>query len=69
MPLSFCPIGESVTVRKVGGDPALRQHLNELGFNEGTDVTVVSSLSGNIIVLVRNSRIALDHRLASRILV
>ncbi len=69
MPLTFCSIGELFTVKRLSGDAAVRQHLNELGFSIGSPVTVVASLGGNVIVKVKESRIALDHKLASRIMV
>lgn len=68
MPLTIVSQGSLVTVRKIGGNPAVRQHLNELGFNVGTEVTVVSSLCGNLIVKVKESRFALDAKLAGKIL-
>jgi ferrous iron transport protein A len=69
MPLSMCSIGSECTVKKVGGSAAVKQHLNEIGFNVGTSVTVVSTLSGNIIVRVKDSRIAIDRGMANRIMV
>ena len=69
MPLSLCSNNASCTVKKIGGNPSVRQHLNELGFNAGTNVRVVSSLDGNLIVQVKDSRIALDRSMASRIMV
>ena len=69
MPLTFCTIGQNFIVKRLSGDSAARQHLNELGFSVGSPVTVISSLGGNVIVKVKESRIALDHKLASRIMV
>lgn len=69
MPLTFCTIGEIFTVKRLGGDNVVKQHLNELGFSVGTPVTVVASLGGNVIVKVKESRIALDRKLACRIIV
>ena len=69
MPLTFCTIGESFTVKRLGGENVVKQHLNELGFSVGTPVTVVASLGGNVIVKVKESRIALDRKLACRIMV
>ena len=69
MPLTFCTIGEIFTVKRLGGDNVVKQHLNELGFSVGTPVTVVASLGGNVIVKVKESRIALDRMLACRIMV
>ena len=69
MPLTFCTIGQNFIVKRLSGDSAVRQHLNELGVSVGSPVTVISSLGGNVIVKVKESRIALDHKLASRIMV
>lgn len=69
MPLTFCTIGQNFIVKRLSGDSVVRQHLNELGFSVGSPVTVISSLGGNVIVKVKESRIALDHKLASRIMV
>ena len=69
MPVTFCTIGEIFTVKRLGGDNVVKQHLNELGFSVGTPVTVVASLGGNVIVKVKESRIALDRKLACRIMV
>ena len=68
-PLSMVPQGETVTIAKITGRDEVRQHLAELGFVIGTEVTVVSVLSGNVIVQVRDSRIGLDVSMASRIMV
>ena len=68
-PLSMVPQGETVTIAKITGRDDVRQHLAELGFVIGTQVTVVSVLSGNVIVQVRDSRIGLDVSMAGRIMV
>ncbi|MBD5412525.1 MAG: ferrous iron transport protein A [Treponema sp.] len=69
MPLSLCSNNSTCTIKKIGGGPSVRQHLNELGFNTGTNVRVVSSLGGNLIVQVKDSRIALDRSMANKIMV
>ena len=53
MPLSMCAIGEQCTVKKVGGTADVKQRLNEIGFNVGTAVTVVSTPDGKIIGQVK----------------
>ena len=55
--------------RKISGRDEVRQHLAELGFVVDSDVTVVSEMGGNIIVQVKDSRIALDKTMANRIMV
>ncbi len=69
MPLTMTKAGETVTVRKITGRDDVRQHLAELGFVVDSDVTVVSEIGGNLIVQVKDSRIALDKTMANRIMV
>ena len=69
MPLTMTEPGESVTIRRITGKDELRLHLAELGFVVGETVTVVSRMGGNLIVQVKDSRIALDRDMANRILV
>lgn len=68
LPLSMAKPGDTVTIRRITGKDEIRQHLAELGFVVDTDVTVVSALSGNLIVQVKDSRVALDQSMASRIM-
>ncbi len=68
MPLSMARPGETITVRKITGRDEVRQHLAELGFVVDSDVTVVSEISGNLILQVKDSRIALNQDMANRIL-
>jgi len=69
MPLNLAPAGEENIIKKVGGSPEVRQHLENLGFTVGGNVTVVNTLGGNVIVKVKESRIALDTELARRIMI
>ena len=68
MPLTLAKPGETVVIRKVTGKDEIRQHLAELGFVVDGMVTVVSELAGNLILQVKDSRVALDKTLASRIM-
>ena len=68
MPWTMAKAGETVTIRKVSGKDEVRQHLAELGFVVDTDVTVVNEIAGNLIVQVKDSRIALDKTMANRIM-
>ena len=61
--------GETFTIGRVTGKDEVRQHLAELGFVVDGTVTVVSELGGNLILQVKDSRIALDRSMAARILV
>ena len=69
MPLTMAKTGETVTIRKISGKDEVRQHLAELGFVVDSDVTVVSEIGGNLIVQVKDSRIALDKAMANRIMI
>ena len=66
MPLTMARPGETVTIR---GRDEVRQHLAELGFVVNSDVTVVSQLAGNLILQVKDSRVALDKTMANRIMI
>ena len=69
MPLTFASVGEENMIRKVGGNSAIRAHLENLGFVTGGNVTVVSTIGGNLIVNVKDSRVAISREMASKILV
>ena len=68
MPLAMAKPGETVVIRKITGKDEVRQHLAELGFVVDETVTVVSELGGNLILQVKDSRIALDRTMANRIM-
>ena len=68
-PLMLAKMGETVTIRKIGGKDEVRRHLAELGFVVDGTVTVVSEIAGNLILQVKDSRIALDRTMASRIMI
>ena len=69
MPLTMAKAGETAAIRKITGRDEVRQHLAELGFVVGGMVTVVSEMAGNLIVQVKDSRVALDRSMANRILI
>ena len=69
IPLNVAAVGEPQIIRKIGGSPEIKKHLEDLGFNIGSEVLVVSTLAGNLIVKVRESRIAVSNKLARRIMV
>jgi ferrous iron transport protein A len=69
MPLTMAKTGETVTIRKITGKDEVRQHLAELGFVVDTMITVVNEISGNLILQVKDSRIALDKTMANRIMI
>ncbi|HIT00466.1 MAG TPA: ferrous iron transport protein A [Candidatus Faecaligallichristensenella faecipullorum] len=69
MPLGMASPGDVNTIQKITGKDDVRQHLAELGFVVGEEVRVVSELGGNLILSVKDSRIALDKTMAMRIMV
>ena len=69
MPLTMTQTGETSVIRKITGKDEVRQHLAELGFVVGEQVTVVSKIAGNMILSIKDSRIALDSGLAQRIMI
>ena len=69
LPLTMAKPGETVTIRKITGKDEVRQHLAELGFVVDGSVTVVSEIAGNLILQVKESRIALDRTLANRVMI
>ncbi|MBD9207595.1 MAG: ferrous iron transport protein A [Clostridiales bacterium] len=69
MPLTLADIGTEQLIRKVGGSPEVRKHLEDLGFVAGGSATVVSALGGNVIVKVKESRVAISEEMARKIMV
>ena len=69
MPLMLAPLGEECLIHKVGGSAEVKKHLEDLGFTAGSTVTLVSSLGGNVIVKVKESRIAISEEMARKIMV
>ena len=69
MPLTMAKTGDTVTIRKITGRDEVRQHLAELGFVVDSDVTVVNEVAGNLILQVKDSRIALDRTMANRVMI
>lgn len=69
MPLTMAKTGETVTIRKITGKDEVRSHLAQLGFVVDSAVTVVSEMAGNLIIQVKDSRVALDRTMANRILI
>ena len=69
MPLTMAKTGVTVSIRKISVKDELRQHLAELGFVVDSEVMVVSEIGGNLIVQVKDSRIALDKTMANRIMI
>ena len=69
MPLTLAGIGEVNTIRRVGGNEETRRFLETLGFLVGTKITVLSAIGGNVIVNVRDSRVAINADMARHIMI
>lgn len=69
MPLTLANVGEENIIKKIGGKPEVKQHLENLGFVVGGTVTIVNTLGGNVIVNVKESRIAISQEMAQKIMV
>ena len=69
MPLSMQKVGEPIEIKKVGGKEETRRYLENLGFVMGSIVTVVSDIGGNLIVNVKDSRVAIGKEMANKIMV
>ncbi|GHV26487.1 hypothetical protein FACS18948_2260 [Clostridia bacterium] len=69
MPLTLARAGEENSVKKVGGKAETRQFLENLGFVPGSHVTVVTAISGNVIVNIKESRVAISREMASKIMI
>ena len=69
LPLTMCRAGEVSYIKKITGHDEIRQHLAELGFVVGEKTTIISELAGNLIVQVKDSRVAISRDMACRIMV
>ena len=69
MPLSLAQVGEENIIKRIGGSPEVKRHLENLGFVVGGEVTVVNSLGGNVIVNVKEARVAISKEMAVKIMV
>ena len=69
MPLILATKGNELNIKKITGNDDTKRFLNSLGFVEGETVKIISELGGNLIINVKDSRIALDKGMASRIIV
>lgn len=69
MPLALADVGEENVIKKVGGKPEVKTHLENLGFVVGGTVKVINTISGNIIVNVKESRVAISKEMAQKIFI
>lgn len=69
MPLNYADIDSLQIIKKIGGTSEVKKHLENLGFSVGGEIKIVSALGGNVIVKVKESRVALSDELARKIMV
>lgn len=69
MPLTLAEVGEDKVIKKIGGKPEVKAHLENLGFVVGGVVRVISTIGGNVIVNVKESRIAISREMAQKIMI
>ena len=69
MPLILTDTGEEAIIKRVGGSPEMKKHLEDMGFTVGGTVTVMNTIGGNLIVKVKESRVAISKEMAAKIMV
>lgn len=69
MPLTLANTGDTNIIKKIGGKPEVKKHLENLGFVTGSEVTVITMLGGNVIVSVKETRVAISKEMAQKIMV
>lgn len=69
MPLSLANVGENNIIKKIGGKPEVKKHLENLGFVVGGNVQIVTTLAGNVIVNVKETRVAISEEMARKIMI
>ena len=69
IPLILADPGEEAIIKKVGGNPEMKKHLEDMGFTAGGSVTVMNTIGGNLIVKIKESRVAISKEMAQKILI
>ena len=69
MPLTLADIGEKNIIKHIGGRPEVKKHLENLGFVVGGEATLITSMAGNVIVNVKETRVAVSREMAQKIMV
>ncbi len=69
MPLTFAATGDDVIVKKIGGKPEVKKHLEKLGFVAGSEISVITEQNGNLIVKVKEARVAVSKEMANKIFI
>ena len=69
MPLMLATIGEEYIIKRIGGSPEVKKHLENLGFVVGGSVTIINTIGGNLIVNVKEARVAISREMAQKIMI
>ena len=69
MPLILAEAGEEAVIQRVGGSPDMKKHLEDMGFVAGGTVTVMNTIGGNLIVKIKESRVAISKEMAGKIMI
>ena len=69
MPLTFADVGQTQIIKRIGGSPEVKKHLENLGFVAGGTVKVITALDGNVIVKVKEARVAINDEMARKIMI
>ena len=69
MPLILADPGEEAVIKRVGGSPEMKKHLEDMGFTVGGSVTVMNTIGGNLIVKIKESRVAISKEMAGKIMI
>ena len=69
MPLILADTGEEAVIKHIGGSPEMKKHLEDMGFVAGGTVTVLNTIGGNLIVKIKESRVAISKEMAGKIMI
>lgn len=69
MPITLAPLNKDIRIVKILTDEKTKKHLEDLGININATIQVLSSVNGGVVIAIKNGRLALDHSIASKILV
>ena len=69
MPLTLAEPGEEAVIKRIGGSPEMKKHLEDMGFTAGGAVTVMNTIGGNLIVKIKESRVAISKEMAQKIMI
>ena len=69
IPLILADPGDEATIKRVGGNPEMKKHLEDMGFTVGGAITVMNTIGGNLLVKIKESRVAISKEMASKIMV